>query len=149
MPLNYLELLRCRKHKIFHRHILRNHFCLKWFESTDLLKKEIMCPFPIDPFPQNAIFHNFPQVIIFKHGFCSFLRISRTMGSTKPHSGFMKEKTSHNMCGLLHGDPANWWVLESVDLTPSQPPGTDMWDSGVCRLLCAASQFLDSLGYKH
>ena len=103
----------------------------------------------IDLFPQNAIFHNFPQIISFKHGFCSFPRISRTLRSTKSHSGFMEENTSHNMCGLLHGDPTSWWLLESVDPTPSQPPGTDTWDSGMCRLLCAASQSLDSLGYKH
>lgn len=51
------------------------------------------------------------------------------------------------MCQLWQV-PQRWQVPESADPTPSQPLGTDKWDTKTCRLFCAASQSLDSLGYK-
>lgn len=85
--------------------------------------------FPNDLSPQNALFYNFLQVFSFKHGRCSFLDISKTMRNTKSHSELVegKEGITQHMCESSHGDPARRWIPESA--APTQPPGTDMWNS--------------------
>lgn len=60
-----------------------------------------MCLFPIELSPERdiaiAIFHNFPQVIRFKHGPCSFPGISGIMRNARSHSEIMDRKAPHNM----------------------------------------------------
>lgn len=52
-----------------------------------------------------AIFHNLPPIISFKHDPGSLPGISGTVRNRKSHSEFIDGKASHNMWGLLYGDP--------------------------------------------